>query len=112
MTREWRLQEAAAIAARVEKLRRSVVSLSDSLQSVNLLDAPTVVDQIVAQLRPIDVGRMATELSLATERIRQAVDAHGGDRAGGAPGEPPAEGKAGDAPTGVRGQPSAVEGPD
>ena len=76
MTREWRLQEAATIVAKVETLRRCVSTLNDSIQGIDLLDAPTVVDEIVAQLRPIDVGRMATELELAAERIRQVVDAH------------------------------------
>ena len=76
MTREWRLQEAATIAARVETLRRNATRLTDSIQSVDLRTAPAVVDEIVAQLRPVDVGRMATELELATERLRQAVDAH------------------------------------
>ena len=76
MTREWRLQEAVTIAARIETLRRNAIRLADSLDSVDLLDAPAVVDEIVAQLRPGDVGRMATELELATERIREAVDAH------------------------------------
>ena len=76
MTREWRLQEAATIAARVETLRRNAIRLTDSIQSVDLLDAPAIVDEIVAQLRPVDLGRMATELELATERIRQVVDAH------------------------------------
>ena len=76
MTREWRLQEAATIAARLETLRRNAIRLTDSIQSVELLDAPAVVDEIVAQLRPVDVGRMATELELATERIRQVVGAH------------------------------------
>ena len=76
MTREWRLQEAATIAARVETLRRAAIRLADSIQSVDLLDAPVVADEIVTQLRPVDVGRMATELELATERIRQVVDAH------------------------------------
>ena len=76
MTREWRLQEAATIAARVESLQRTALRLTKSIQSVDLLDAPVVVDEIVAQLRPVDVGRMATELELATERIRQAVEAH------------------------------------
>ena len=75
MTREWRLQGAATIAAKVETLRRCVSTLNDSIQGIDLLDAPTVVDEIVAQLRPIDVGRMATELELAAERIRQVVDA-------------------------------------
>ena len=76
MPREWCLQEAATIAARIETLRRNAIKLSDSIQSVDLLEAPAVVDEIVAQLRPIDVGRMATELELATERIRQVVDTH------------------------------------
>ena len=76
MTREWRKQEAATIAARVETLRRNAIRLTDSIQSVDLLDAPAIVDEIVAQLRPVDLGRMATELELATERIRQVVDAH------------------------------------
>ena len=76
MTREWRLQEAATIAARVETLRRNAIRPTDSIQSVDLLDAPAIVDEIVAQLRPVDLGRMATELELATERIRQVVDAH------------------------------------
>ena len=75
MASEWRLQEAVAIAARVESLRRTAIKLADSIQSVDLLDAPVVVDEIVAQLRPVDVGRMATELELATERITQAVKA-------------------------------------
>ena len=65
MASEWRLQEAVAIAARVESLRRTAIKLADSIQSVDLLDAPVVVDEIVAQLRPVDVGRMATELELA-----------------------------------------------
>ena len=76
MTRERRLQEAATIAARVETLRRNAIRLTDSIQSVDLQDAPAIVDEIVAQLRPVDLGRMATELELATERIRQVVDAH------------------------------------
>lgn len=75
MTREWRLREAATIAGRVEALRRNATRLAESIQSVDLLEAPAVVDEIVAQLRPVDVGRMATELELATERIRQVVDA-------------------------------------
>lgn len=75
MTSEWRVQEAAAIAARVESLRRTAIKLADSIQSVDLLDAPVVVDEIVAQLRPVDVERMATELELATERIKRAVKA-------------------------------------
>ena len=50
------------------------IKLSESIQSVNLLDAPVVVDELVAQLRPVDVGRMATELELAAKRIRQVVE--------------------------------------
>jgi Ni,Fe-hydrogenase III large subunit len=76
MTGEWRLQEAATIAARVDSLQRTAIRLAESIRSVDLLDAPVVVDEIVAQLRPVDVGRMATELELATERIRQVVEAH------------------------------------
>ncbi len=76
MTGEWRLQEAAIIVARVESLQRTAMSLAESIQSVDLLDAPVVVDEIVAQLRPVDVGRMAKELELATERIQKAVKAY------------------------------------
>ena len=76
MSGEWRLQEAAIIAARVESLQRTAMSLAESIRSVDLLDAPVVVDEIVAQLRPVDVGRMAKELELATERIQRVVKAH------------------------------------
>lgn len=76
MSGEWRLQEAAIIAARVESLQRTAMSLAESIRSVDLLDAPVVVDEIVAQLRPVDVGRMAKELELATQRIQKAVEAH------------------------------------
>ncbi len=76
MTPEWRLQEAATIAARVNSLQRTAIKLTESIQSVDLLDAPVVVDEIVAQLRPVDVGRMAKELELATERIQKVVEAH------------------------------------
>ena len=60
--------------ATVESLRRTASKLAESIQSVDLLDAPVVVDEIVAQLRPVDVRRMATELEFATERIRQVVE--------------------------------------
>ena len=77
MTREWRLQEAATIAARVETLRRNAIRLTDSIQSVDLLDAPAVVDEIVAQLRPVDVGADGDGVG-ARDRAypTRCVDAH------------------------------------
>ena len=78
MTPEWRLQEAATIAAKVGPLRRTAIKLAESIQSVDLLNTPVVVDAIVAQFRPVNVGRMATKLELATERIQQVVEARNG----------------------------------
>ena len=70
------LQEEAAIAARVESLRRTAMKPAEGIQSVDLLDEPVVVDEIVAQS---EARRMATELEFATERIQQVVEARAGD---------------------------------
>ena len=73
MSADWRTREAAQIADLVETLRRASTMLADSLEGVDLVDSPSVVDEIVAQLRPIDIGRVTEELNVAAERLQQAV---------------------------------------
>ena len=47
--------------------------LADSLVGVGLFESPSVVDEIVAQLGPIDIDRVNEELKVATDRLKQAV---------------------------------------
>ena len=72
LSEEWRKREALRLAAQITALQKAVTDLANSLHGVELADDLAVCDQVVAQLRPVELHLIVHVLQEAAGGIKSA----------------------------------------
>ncbi len=72
LSEEWRKREALRLAAQIPALQKAVTDLANSLAGVELVDDLAVSDEVVAQLRPVELHLVVHVLQKAAGGIKSA----------------------------------------